>query len=70
LNTSSYKSILAQLRQPESQEKYLVLDIQKIRDEYQTKFIGRQLVDLIYEVPSQGITPVLGQLTGQIPKMC
>lgn len=70
LNTDSYKSILAQFQLPVAINKYLVADIQKIRDEYVAKFAGKRLVDVIYDLPQSGIKPVLGQLTNQKPKMC
>jgi len=70
LNTESYKSILAQLQIPDGINKYLASDIQKIQDEYKTKFAGKRLVDVIYDLPQPEIKPVLGQLINQKPKMC
>jgi hypothetical protein len=70
LNNKSYKDILAQLQLPNVINKYLVYDIKKIRDNYKTKFAGKRLIDVIYELPQPGIKPMLGHLTGQMPKMC
>ena len=70
LTTESYKSILAQLQLPDAVNKYLVADIQKIRDDYKAKFASKRLVDVIYDLPQTGIKHVLGQLAGQMPKMC
>lgn len=70
LTTDSYKSILAQLPMPESINKYLVSNIQKIRDEYNKKFADKKLVDIIYKLPSPEINVGLGQLIDQKPNMC
>jgi hypothetical protein len=70
LNTDSYKSILAQLQLPDGINEYLASNIQKIRDEYEAKFASKRLVDVIYDLPQSRIKPVLGQLAGQMPKMC
>lgn len=70
LTTDSYKSILEQLRLSDAINKYLGSDIQKIRDEYNDKFADKRLVDVIYNLPGQGIKPVLGQLINQKPNMC
>ena len=68
LNTESYKSILAHINL--SKPEQVATDIQIIKSRYENDFADKRLVDVIYDLPGLGIKPVLGQLTGQMPKMC
>jgi hypothetical protein len=60
LNTESYKTILAQLNLADPQTVFK--DIQNIRERYTQKFMGKRLVDVIYDSLSPGIKTN--------PKMC